>query len=195
MVPPPPQDLNIICTFDSIRYASGFIKCSAACQAGACCSVPTDLPPSILTRGGGSSLDIMDNVVSERKADKSTESCASSHKDVCASYGACAALKGLEDIHGSPTDLVNAKCTPYHMRTEVEIDDCENACHPRSCCFTESEKRNCYDDNQVRYVFYTKCICNTYSFSASASILNNRFNIACCSLSKTLFYIFLSFIM
>ncbi len=156
MVPPPPINLNTICTFESIRYASGFIECSAACQAGSCCLVSDDGLPesSILTResysnskfnGVDNNNAMVDNISEKNKP----ESCTATHSDVCKSYGACSALKGLEDIHGTPTDLVNSKCTPNHMKTEVGIDDCENACQPRSCCFTESEKRNCYEDNKV----------------------------------------------
>mmetsp|Transcript_4785 Transcript_4785/g.7058 ORF Transcript_4785/g.7058 Transcript_4785/m.7058 type:complete len:870 (-) Transcript_4785:187-2796(-) len=141
MVPPPPSDLNIICTFESIRYASGFIECSSACYAGSCCSIPpVGLPESILS----SSSNKLDTTT-QRKP----ESCADTHSEVCAAYTACSALEGLEDIHGTPTDLVNSKCTPNHMKTEIGIDDCENACQPRSCCFAESEKRNCYDDNRL----------------------------------------------
>ena len=123
MVPPAPININEICSLDSIKFASGYIECRAACQAGGCCS-------SIYS--------------SERQ-----KSCSSTHIDVCAKYEPCNILEKHKDNHGTPADLANLKCTPTLMMTKAGVVDCENACQPRSCCFTDSKKKNCYDDNEV----------------------------------------------
>ncbi len=105
---------------DPIRYASGFLQCSAACDAGSCCY-----------------------------SSHEKKSCSSTHEDVCALYQPCTDLSAFKKVHGSPVDLVKQKCSPLLMTTEIGIDDCENACQSRSCCFAKSKKNSCYEDNKV----------------------------------------------
>ncbi len=138
MVPPAPANLPQLCSHESIMYVSGYIQCNAACQAGRCCNVPDKGRSSIATGGliGWSVTPI---------------SCVLSHPELCAEYGPCDALSGaLMDVHGKPHELVQAKCTPNKIKTEVGVDECESACQTRACCFANSSKKNCYDDNQVR---------------------------------------------
>jgi hypothetical protein len=144
MVPPAPADLDLMCSFDSIKFASGYSECTSSCQAGLCCfkSPTIDFSDSGLASSGFIDLPAQ------------KKSCSTTHIALCNEYHACDNLKGLDDVHGSPIDLVNSKCALSKMNTEQGIDECETACQPRSCCFAESKKRNCYDDNKVCHYFY-----------------------------------------
>lgn len=137
MVPPAPENLPQLCSNDSIMFVSGYIECNAACQAGQCCTL--------------ADIDDYASLAAPGLVDLSNlpKSCVQSHPDLCAGYKPCDALKGLMDAHGTPSDLVNSKCTAAKMQTELGIDECESACQPRACCFAHSKKRNCYDDNKV----------------------------------------------
>lgn len=136
MVPPAPVNLPQLCSHDSVMYVSGYIECNAACQAGLCCTV-SSIEDSSLASAGLMHLT------------ETPKSCLKTHPDLCSGYSSCENLKDINDAHGTPTDLVNSKCTANKMKTESGIDDCENACQPRACCFASSKKKNCYDDNKV----------------------------------------------
>ena len=152
MVPPAPKNINEICSFNSIRFASGYIECRAACQAGGCCSSDPSSSDSSNTSKDSSGISHLA---------ETPKSCLSTHIDVCAEYEPCDALERLQDIHGTPIDLVNSKCTKALMMTSLGIDDCENACQSRSCCFADSKKRNCYDDNKVCTIhMIEECFCH-----------------------------------
>ena len=139
MVPPAPSNLDSLCSFELVRSTSGYIECNSSCEAGSCCSPSST--EKFLDFGLASS--------STGNFPKQPKSCASTHPDVCAGYEPCDNLKSLKDVHGTPVDLVNSKCTGNQMKKDQDMIDCENACQPRSCCFTDSKKRNCYDDNKV----------------------------------------------
>lgn len=129
LVAPAPKNIGALCSDANIATQDGFLDCQAACNPGLCC-----LPTTV-------SKD--DSSAPERKL------CSLSHADVCEHYSPCKALDGVSKNYGSPLELVNIKCTPHNLKFSEGIEDCGNICKTRSCCFTDSKKANCREDNEV----------------------------------------------
>jgi len=128
MVPPPPSNLDKLCSSTSISVQSTHAECIAVCEGGSCCFA-------------SGSLNSLDNTF--------LPSCSNTHPDVCAAYSGCGPIKDPTAQHTNPIDIVKSKCTTENIKLDKGRDACETACQPRSCCFTDSTKRNCYEDNKV----------------------------------------------
>jgi len=129
VVPPAPLDLEKICADSNVAIQTGFLDCQAACNPGLCC-----LPTTV--------SDPTDNV-------PDIKACWATHEDVCQHYTPCKALEGVAENHGSPVDLANLKCSVHNLKFAEGVEDCGNICQTRSCCFADSKKMNCREDNEV----------------------------------------------
>lgn len=124
-----PISLETICSLEHISTNSGHKECSDACSTQKCCF--------------GSESD----------------DCHKESEDECNlnKYAFCANLQikkddedgDIADITVVERDQVNSACTVNNIQKIQGREECEDACQPRSCCFTSIQQDNCMSDNFV----------------------------------------------
>jgi len=133
------NDIDSICSDWSVATSSGHTACISACSPGRCCSTLDGLKLKI------------------QNSPLNAQSCGNSHDDVCKSYAPCMSMKGMNNSFRSPQDVVNDLCTSKNIMYPRGRAECDDACQPRSCCFTTDSKRNCHVDNPVWCSVFKAC--------------------------------------